>query len=137
MAEAAVLGDLEWGTIPGLVQAAGEAHGGREAIADGDTRISFRDLALAANRVARAFIAHGQHVEWDLERRSPPDPAGSQKVARVPARLLIAHAYLTRGAFENAVRRASHTEVRTVEGTREFDLFLEAERDHTVGQQLG
>jgi acyl-CoA synthetase (AMP-forming)/AMP-acid ligase II len=52
-------GDLEWGTTPRLVRAAAERYGDREAIADGDTRLSFADLAAASHDAARAFVAAG------------------------------------------------------------------------------
>ncbi len=59
MSEESVRGDLEWGTIPRLVRAAAENHGDREAIADGDARVTFAELADAAEQAARAFIATG------------------------------------------------------------------------------
>jgi acyl-CoA synthetase (AMP-forming)/AMP-acid ligase II len=47
------------GTIPGLVEAAGRAFAGRTAIEDGETRLSFAALAVAARDAARAFCAAG------------------------------------------------------------------------------
>jgi HIP---CoA ligase len=52
-------GDLEWGTTPRLVQSAAERFGDREAMVDGDVRMSFVDLADAGRRAARAFMAAG------------------------------------------------------------------------------
>jgi acyl-CoA synthetase (AMP-forming)/AMP-acid ligase II len=52
-------GDLRWGTIPALVADAGERFSDREAIADGDTRVAFAELAARARRAAAAFIAAG------------------------------------------------------------------------------
>ncbi|TMK79861.1 MAG: fatty acid--CoA ligase family protein [Actinobacteria bacterium] len=52
-------GDLEWGTIPGLLDSAAERFGPREAVVDGDTRISFEHLRVAARHAARAAIAMG------------------------------------------------------------------------------
>jgi len=52
-------GDLEWGTIPRLLDNAVERFGAREAIVDGDTRLSFEQLRAAARHAARAAIATG------------------------------------------------------------------------------
>jgi acyl-CoA synthetase (AMP-forming)/AMP-acid ligase II len=46
-------------TLPALVEAAGVAYGGREAIVDGDTRIRFDDLAQRVDGFARALVAAG------------------------------------------------------------------------------
>ena len=46
-------------TIPRVVQAAGARFGARAAVEDGDTRLSFSELAAAALRAARAFLAAG------------------------------------------------------------------------------
>ncbi|MFD6812195.1 AMP-binding protein, partial [Streptomyces anthocyanicus] len=54
-----VRGDLEWGTIPGLVRSAGERYGGREAVADGRTRITYAELAARVERSAAACLATG------------------------------------------------------------------------------
>ncbi|MER6478844.1 FadD3 family acyl-CoA ligase [Streptomyces filamentosus] len=52
-------GDLEWGTIPGLVRAAGERWGGREAVAEGRVRVSYAELAARVERSAAACLATG------------------------------------------------------------------------------
>jgi HIP---CoA ligase len=52
-------GDLQWGTIPGLVRDAAARFGGEEAVADGEVRLSFSELAAAVDRVARALIDDG------------------------------------------------------------------------------
>jgi acyl-CoA synthetase (AMP-forming)/AMP-acid ligase II len=52
-------GDLRWGSIPGLVRAAARAHGPREAVADGRTRITYAELGERIERAAAACIAHG------------------------------------------------------------------------------
>ncbi|MFD4375416.1 FadD3 family acyl-CoA ligase [Streptomyces sp. NPDC058486] len=52
-------GDLEWGTIPGLVRSAGERWGEREAVVDGRTRISYAELAARVGRSAAACLATG------------------------------------------------------------------------------
>ncbi|GGY69381.1 FadD3 family acyl-CoA ligase [Streptomyces omiyaensis] len=52
-------GDLEWGTIPGLVRAAGERYGAREAVAEGRHRISYAELAARVERSAAACLATG------------------------------------------------------------------------------
>jgi len=54
-----VRGDLEWGTIPGLLDSAAERFGPREAVVDGDTRITFEHLRVAVRHAARAAIAVG------------------------------------------------------------------------------
>ena len=52
-------GDLEWGTVPRLVQAAAELHGEREAVVGPRTRISYRDLGARVRRAAAALMAAG------------------------------------------------------------------------------
>jgi HIP---CoA ligase len=54
-----VRGDLEWGSVPGLVRSAAERFGDREAIVDGDTRLSFAQLADAGRQAAEALVASG------------------------------------------------------------------------------
>ena len=55
----AVRGDLEWGSIPGLVASAVERFGDREAIVDGDTRLTFAQLADLGGQAADALVASG------------------------------------------------------------------------------
>ena len=52
-------GDLEWGTIPRLVHRAAERFGDREAVVDGDERLTFDALAGRVRLAARAAIAAG------------------------------------------------------------------------------
>ncbi len=52
-------GDLEWGTIPRLVRVAGERFPGLEALVDGNTRLTFPQLAAEVERSARAAMAAG------------------------------------------------------------------------------
>ncbi|WP_030754650.1 FadD3 family acyl-CoA ligase [Streptomyces griseus] len=52
-------GDLEWGTIPGLVRAAGERWGEREAVVEGRVRVSYAELAARVERSAAACLATG------------------------------------------------------------------------------
>ncbi len=52
-------GDLEFGTIARLVGIAAERHGARDAIVDGETTLSFVDLAARVRHAARALIAVG------------------------------------------------------------------------------
>ena len=47
------------GTIPALVLAAGERFADRHAIEDGAVTLTFRELAVAGLRAARAFAAAG------------------------------------------------------------------------------
>ncbi|WP_435975226.1 FadD3 family acyl-CoA ligase [Streptomyces sp. Qhu_M48] len=52
-------GDLEWGTIPGLVRAAARRYGAREAVVDGRTRVSYAELGERVERAAAACLATG------------------------------------------------------------------------------
>ncbi|MGW1012775.1 FadD3 family acyl-CoA ligase [Streptomyces termitum] len=52
-------GDLEWGTIPGLVRAAALRYGEREAVVDGRARVSYAELAARVERAAAACVAAG------------------------------------------------------------------------------
>jgi HIP---CoA ligase len=51
--------DVRWGTIPRLVQDAARLYPEREAIADGDVRLTFPQLAEAVLEVGCAFVAAG------------------------------------------------------------------------------
>jgi acyl-CoA synthetase (AMP-forming)/AMP-acid ligase II len=51
--------ELEWNSIPALARAAGARFGDREAIVDGDTRLTYREQADHATQAARAFVAIG------------------------------------------------------------------------------
>jgi acyl-CoA synthetase (AMP-forming)/AMP-acid ligase II len=55
----AVRGDLEWGTIPGLVRASAGRFPDVEALVDGDTRLTFPQLAAAVDESAAAAVAAG------------------------------------------------------------------------------
>ncbi|HEY2510912.1 MAG TPA: FadD3 family acyl-CoA ligase [Polyangiaceae bacterium] len=59
-------GDLEFGTLPGLVAVAAARYGERIAIEDGSISISYQGLLDAARRAARGLlalgIAHGDRV---------------------------------------------------------------------------
>jgi acyl-CoA synthetase (AMP-forming)/AMP-acid ligase II len=57
--ETGIRGDLEWGTVPGLARWAAARFGDREAVVDGDVRLSFAELAAAATAAGRAFLAAG------------------------------------------------------------------------------
>jgi acyl-CoA synthetase (AMP-forming)/AMP-acid ligase II len=52
-------GDLEWGTIPRLVEVSAARFGEREALVDGDTRLTFSQLHEAAATAVRAAMAAG------------------------------------------------------------------------------
>ena len=45
-------GDLEWGTTPNLLRDAAKRYGDREAIVDGDTRLTYADLAIEVDEAA-------------------------------------------------------------------------------------
>src|SRR5689334_21793522 len=51
--------DEEFVSIPGLVVAAGERYAGREAVVDGDVRLTFPDLVAAMRRSTAAAVAAG------------------------------------------------------------------------------
>ncbi|GJM37987.1 MAG: acyl-CoA synthetase [Acidimicrobiales bacterium] len=55
-------GDLEWGTIPRMLADSVERHGDREALVDGDLRLSYRELGDRVDMAAKAFIAEGLEV---------------------------------------------------------------------------
>ncbi|MFB9388727.1 FadD3 family acyl-CoA ligase [Streptomyces coeruleoprunus] len=48
-----------WGTIPGLVRWAAGRYGGAEAVVDGRTRITYRELGDRVERAAAACVASG------------------------------------------------------------------------------
>lgn len=54
-----VRGDLEWGTIPGLVRAAARRYGAREAVVDGRSRVGYAELGERIERAAAACLATG------------------------------------------------------------------------------
>ncbi|MBW5424728.1 AMP-binding protein [Streptomyces sp. BG9H] len=55
----AIRGDLRWGSIPGLVRAAAERYGDREAVVEGRTRVSYGELGGRVERAAAACMASG------------------------------------------------------------------------------
>ncbi|MFD8502746.1 FadD3 family acyl-CoA ligase [Streptomyces sp. NPDC059687] len=57
--EVAVRGDMEWGSIAGLVRSAADRHGDVEAVVEGRTRISYAELGARVDRAAAACIANG------------------------------------------------------------------------------
>jgi acyl-CoA synthetase (AMP-forming)/AMP-acid ligase II len=52
-------GDLEWGTIPALVDSAAERFGDREAVVDGAARITFAELRDRVRAAAASVVAAG------------------------------------------------------------------------------
>ncbi|GHC64874.1 FadD3 family acyl-CoA ligase [Streptomyces cinnamoneus] len=52
-------GDLEFGSIPGLVRTAAERYAEREAVVDGRVRITYRQLGEKIERAAAACLAAG------------------------------------------------------------------------------
>lgn len=55
-------GDLEWGSIPGLVRSAAERYADVEAVVDGRTRISYEELGARVERAAAACLASGMRL---------------------------------------------------------------------------
>ncbi|MEV6547530.1 FadD3 family acyl-CoA ligase [Streptomyces sp. NPDC051597] len=52
-------GDLEWGTVPGLVRSAAARYGEREAVVEGRVRVSYAELGERVERAAAACMAAG------------------------------------------------------------------------------
>ncbi|MDQ0581691.1 FadD3 family acyl-CoA ligase [Streptomyces rishiriensis] len=52
-------GDIEWGTIPGLVRWSAERYAETEAVVEGRTRISYAELGVRVERAAAACLANG------------------------------------------------------------------------------
>ncbi|WP_030673366.1 FadD3 family acyl-CoA ligase [Streptomyces sp. NRRL B-1347] len=52
-------GDLEWGSVPGLVRAAVRRFGDREAVVEGRTRVTYEELGERVERAAAACLARG------------------------------------------------------------------------------
>ncbi|MDT9692639.1 FadD3 family acyl-CoA ligase [Streptomyces sp. P9(2023)] len=52
-------GDLEWGSIAGLVRSAAERYGAAEAVVEGRTRVSYEELGERVERAAAACMAAG------------------------------------------------------------------------------
>ncbi|MFD9072746.1 FadD3 family acyl-CoA ligase [Streptomyces lasiicapitis] len=52
-------GDLEWGSVPGLVRAAAERYADREAVVEGRTRVTYRELGDRIERATAACMASG------------------------------------------------------------------------------
>ncbi|WP_188113909.1 FadD3 family acyl-CoA ligase [Streptomyces apricus] len=52
-------GDLEWGTVPGLVRAAAGRYADVEAVVEGRTRITYAELGDRVERAAAACLANG------------------------------------------------------------------------------
>ncbi|MFD0418139.1 fatty acid--CoA ligase family protein [Streptomyces sp. NPDC127108] len=52
-------GDLEWGSVPGLVRAAARRYADREAVVDGRTRVTYRELGERIERATAACMAEG------------------------------------------------------------------------------
>ncbi|MYS81402.1 AMP-binding protein, partial [Embleya scabrispora] len=52
-------GDLEWGSIPALVDSAADRFGDREAVVDGNVRVDYAELRDRVRRAAAAVIAAG------------------------------------------------------------------------------
>ena len=59
MSEIGLRGDLEFETLPRLVDIAAERHGDRTFLIDGATTITFRDLARRVRRATAALVALG------------------------------------------------------------------------------
>jgi acyl-CoA synthetase (AMP-forming)/AMP-acid ligase II len=55
----ALRADERHGTVPRMVRSKAEQHGGRDAIVDGDVRLSFADVADGMHAVARSLLARG------------------------------------------------------------------------------
>lgn len=54
-----IRGDLEWGTVPGLVRSAASRYGEREAVVEGRVRVTYAELGERVERAAAACMAAG------------------------------------------------------------------------------
>ncbi|MFD7707727.1 FadD3 family acyl-CoA ligase [Streptomyces sp. NPDC059785] len=52
-------GDLQWGSLPGLVRAAAGRYGHVEAVIEGRTRVTYAELGARVERAAAACLASG------------------------------------------------------------------------------
>ncbi|MFI5689209.1 FadD3 family acyl-CoA ligase [Streptomyces sp. NPDC051636] len=52
-------GDVEWGSIPGLVRSAARRYADAEAVVEGRTRITYGELGARVERAAAACLANG------------------------------------------------------------------------------
>ncbi|MEU5766804.1 FadD3 family acyl-CoA ligase [Streptomyces asoensis] len=52
-------GDMEWGTIPGLVRRSAERYAATEAVVEGRTRISYAELGARVERATAACLGNG------------------------------------------------------------------------------
>ncbi|GHE80788.1 acyl-CoA synthetase [Streptomyces longispororuber] len=52
-------GDLEWGSVPGLVRAARRRFGDREAVVEGRVRVTYDELGARVERATAACLAYG------------------------------------------------------------------------------
>ena len=59
MSEDCPRGDLEFGTIPGMVERCAATYGDALAVVDGDVRLSFSEFAARVEQAAKAYIAAG------------------------------------------------------------------------------
>ncbi|MGW4910046.1 FadD3 family acyl-CoA ligase [Streptomyces sp. NPDC004270] len=55
-------GDMEWGTVPGLVRSAARRYADAEAVVDGRTRVTYAELGARVERAAAACMAVGVEV---------------------------------------------------------------------------
>ncbi|MDN3023284.1 FadD3 family acyl-CoA ligase [Streptomyces sp. S.PB5] len=55
-------GDVEWGSVPGLVRSAAERYADVEAVVEGRTRVMYAELGARVERAAAACIANGVEV---------------------------------------------------------------------------
>jgi acyl-CoA synthetase (AMP-forming)/AMP-acid ligase II len=54
-----VRGDVEWGSVPGLVRSAAERYADVEAVVEGRTRVTYAELGARVERAAAACMANG------------------------------------------------------------------------------
>ncbi|MFD3834714.1 FadD3 family acyl-CoA ligase [Streptomyces sp. NPDC058642] len=52
-------GDVEWGSVPGLVRSAAERYADVEAVVEGRTRVTYAELGARVERAAAACVANG------------------------------------------------------------------------------
>ena len=131
--------DLIWGTVPSLVDDAARRHGAREALVDGEVRLTYAELAPEVDRYARGFVAAGVGVgdrvaiwapncaEWML---------GALGLLRAGAVLVPLNTRFKGGEAAYIVRDAGATTLVTVRGFlgADYPAMLAGEDVGTLGR---
>jgi HIP---CoA ligase len=124
--------DLIWGTIPRLVEDAAGRHGTMEALVDGDTRLTYAQLAPEVDRYARGLVAAGVGVGERVALWAPNCPEwvlAALGVLRAGAVLVPLNTRFKGGEAAYILRSSGATTLATVRGFLGFDYpaMLEGE----------